>query len=297
MAADGRTLGALRVRFGRACLDTRIALDLSRQALADRVGITARYVGLIERGEANPSLRLVEAIADALGLELQLSFRPPILPAGPPVRDSVHARCSAYVDRRLRGLGWTTAREVEIVHGRSHGWIDLLAFDRRTGTLLVVEVKTRLDDLGALERQIGWYERMAWQAARRLGWRPARIMSCVLALASDEVESVIRVHRDLLSMAFPVRAGELIDVLRDPPDSILGRGFALIDPSSRRATWLIRTSVDGRRSRLRYADYADAARPAAASIARAPTETKAPSEPSPMNRKPRSSSGARPAAS
>jgi hypothetical protein len=52
------------------------------------------------------------------------------------------------------------AREVEIVHGRSHGWIDLLAFDRRTGTMLILEIKTRLSDLGAIERQIAWYERM-----------------------------------------------------------------------------------------------------------------------------------------
>ena len=151
----------MRLTFGRACLDTRISLDVSRQALGDRVGVTARYIALIERGHANPSLRLVEAIADALGLDIALSIRPPIFPAGPHLQDPVHARCSAYVDRRLRALGWATAREVEIVHGRTHGWIDLLAFDTRTGMLMVIEVKTRLDDLGALERQITWYERMA----------------------------------------------------------------------------------------------------------------------------------------
>jgi transcriptional regulator with XRE-family HTH domain len=297
MATESRTVGPLRVTFGRACLDTRISLDVSRHALAERVGITPRYIGLIERGEANPTLRVVEAIADALGLELQLSILPPVFPTGEHVRDSVHARCSAYVDRRVRGLGWATAREVEIVHGRSHGWIDLLAFDPRTRTLFIVEIKTRIDDLGALERQVGWYERMAWQAAQRLGWRPARVMSCVLALASDEVESVVRVHRDLMALAFPVRAGELMAAFKDPPESALRRGFALIDPSARRATWLIRTSVDGRRSRLRYASYAEALRPAAASIARAPADTNEPSEPSPMNRKPRSRRGGRPAAS
>ncbi len=196
----------VRVAFGRACLETRVSLDVSRQALADRVGITARYVALIERGDANPSLRLVEAIADALGLDIALAITPPIFPAGPHLRDTVHARCSAYIDRRLQAIGWATAREVEITHGRSHGWIDLLAFDRRTGTLLVIEVKTRLDDLGALERQVGWYERMAWPEARRLSWRPIRVVSCVLALASDEVEHVVRAHRDLLAVAFPMRA-------------------------------------------------------------------------------------------
>jgi transcriptional regulator with XRE-family HTH domain len=287
----------VRVTFGRACLDTRLSLDVSRQELATRIGVSARYIAQIERGDANPSLRLVEAIADALGLDLQLSIRPPVFPAGPRVQDAVHARCSAYVDRRLRGHGWATAREVEVVHGRSHGWIDLLAFDRRTGTLLIIEIKTRLDDLGALERQVGWYERMSWQAVRRLGWRPTRVIAVVLALASDEVERVVRAHRDLMSIAFPIRADEVRQMVRDRGAPFTGRGLALVDPASRRRDWLIRTSLDGRRSRLPYGSYADAARPAAASIARAPVDTNEPSEPRPMNVKPSSSSGGRPDAS
>jgi len=287
----------VRTTFGRACQDTRISLDVSRAELARRVGVSARYVARIERGEANPSLRLVEHIAEALGLDITLDIRPPLFLGGARVRDAVHARCSAYGDRHLRALGWATAREVEIVHGRSHGWIDLLAFDQRTGTLLIIEIKTRLDDLGGLERQLGWYERMAWQAARRLGWRPTRVVSCVLALASDEVERVVRSHRDLLALAFPVRVPGIADLLARPDADFEGRGFALIDPASRRRDWLIRTSIDGRRSRLPYRDYAGAARPAAANTATAPLDTNEPSEPRPMNRKPRSSSGGRPAAS
>jgi transcriptional regulator with XRE-family HTH domain len=283
----------VRVTFGRACFDTRVSLDVSRQALADRVGVSDRYMALIESGQANPSLKLVERIAEALGLDIQLAIRPPVFAAGPRVQDSVHARCSAYADRRLRALAWATAREVEVVHGRSHGWIDLLAFDHRTGTVLIIEIKTRLDDLGALERQLGWYERMAWQTARGLGWRPARVLSCVLALASDEVELAVRAHRDLFALAFPMRAPQLMDVLDRPGTQFAGRGFALIDPASRRRDWLIRTSIDGRRSPLPCRGYADAVRPAAASTAKAPFDTNEPSEPIPMNRKPSSRSGGR----
>lgn len=287
----------VRVTFGRACFEVRTSLDVSRRALASRVGVSERYIARIERGVADPSLGLIERIADALGLELELVTRPPVFRGGSRVRDSVHARCSAYSDRRVRGDGWQIAREVEIVHGRSHGWIDLLAFDPRTGTLLIIEVKTRLDDLGALERQLGGYERMAWQTARRLGWRPTRVVTIVLALASDEVEGVVRAHRQLIDVAFPMRVPQIADLFAEPGSPFEGRGLALIDPSSRRRDWLIRTSLDGRRSRLPYRGYADAVRPAAASIARAPLETKAPSEPRPMNVKPSSSSGGRPAAS
>jgi len=142
----------------------------------------------------------------------------------------------------------------------------VLAFDQRTGTLLIVEIKTRLQDLGAMERRLGWYERMAWQSALRLGWRPRRTIACVLALASDEVELVVRSHRDVFRLAFPSRFAELARSIRQPDLAFAGRGFALIDPTSRRRDWIIGTSLDGRRSRLPYRDHADAARRAAVSI-------------------------------
>jgi transcriptional regulator with XRE-family HTH domain len=242
--------------LGRACLDTRIALDLTQEQVAQRVGVSRSYIAKVELGQADPSLDMVDRIGEALGLDLQLAFQPPIFPAGRRTQDAVHARCSAYADRRVRGLGWATAREVEIVHGRSHGWIDVLAFHRPTGTLMIIEIKTRLEDIGGLERQLTWYERSSWTAGRVLGWEPRRVISCCLALASDEVEQSVRAHRDLLALIFPLRAPELADVLVDPQSRRIGsRGFALIDPTSRRRDWLIRTMVDGRRSRAPYESY------------------------------------------
>lgn len=165
------------------------------------------------------------------------------------------------MDRRLRATGLITAREVEVVHARSHGWIDLLAFDHRTSTLLIIEIKTRLDDLGALERQIGWYERSAFEAVRRLGWRPKQSVTWLVLLASAEIESAIRTNRTVLDLAFPIRARAALEWLTDgasqPP---IGRVLALIDPTSRRRDWLIRTRFDGRRSDPPYRDYGDAAR-------------------------------------
>jgi hypothetical protein len=165
------------------------------------------------------------------------------------------------VDRRLRSAGWLTAREAEVVHGRHHGWIDLLAFDPRAGTLLIVEIKTRVDDLGAIERQLGWYERSAYGVAERLGWAARSVASWLLLLASDEVESELHRHRELLRLAFPRRAVEMRDDLLDPTRRVGStRGVALIDPADRRRNWLLAARIDGRRSPLRYRDYADAAR-------------------------------------
>lgn len=205
-------------------------------------------------------MNLVDGIAAALGIELDLVTRRPVVHE-PRHGDTVHARCSAYVARRLRSHGLAVAREVEVVHGRSHGWIDLLAFDRGTGALWLIEIKTRLDDLGAIERQFSWYERSAWGLARDLGWAPRQMRSWLIVLASEEVEHVLRANRDLFDQAFPGRAGAMAGTLAarlvaEPR----GRAVAMIDPSNRRRDWLIRTRLDGRRSPSRYRDYADAAR-------------------------------------
>ena len=174
--------------------------------------------------------------------------------------DFVHARCSAYVERRLQGIGWRTAREVEIVQSRSHGWIDLLAFDPASGTMLVIEIKTRLDDLGSIERQLGWYERSAFGVAHRLGWRPRRVIGWLIILASDEVDRAITQNRDLLARSFPARARSMLDLVMSERTSAPGRGLAMVDPTSKRRDWLRATRVDGRRSAAPFRDYGDAAR-------------------------------------
>jgi transcriptional regulator with XRE-family HTH domain len=249
---------SLPLTFAHQCRQIRTELDLTQQQLADRVGLKRGYIAMIEGGRANPSLKAVERLAYALDLEIELVIRPPHVVGSPSVRDGVHARCSGHVDRRLRSAGLLVAREVEIVHARSHGWMDLLAFDPRSATLVIIEVKTRLDDLGSIERQIGWYERSAIGAARRLGWRAHRVVTWLLVLATTANEITILEHRDIFDAAFPVRARVAHGWLGSGGSPPAGRTIALIDPASRKHAWLTRTRLDGRRSTLLYRDHLDA---------------------------------------
>jgi hypothetical protein len=216
-------------------------------------------ISTLERG-ITTDLRLsdVDRILRALGVRYRLDLDPPAIEPHHQV-DLVHARCVSHVERRLRAIGWEVAREVEIGGDRSRGWIDLLAWRPDRRTLLVVEIKTEILDIGAIERQMNWYEREARAAARRLGWHARSIGAALLVLQSDANERTISANRVLLGSAFPIRATALGNALRrsEPPDR---RALAMIDPRSHRAAWLRPAHADGRRSPAPYVDYIDAVR-------------------------------------
>ena len=213
-------------------------------------------IAAVEAAEANPSLDVLTALFDGLGIDLEVRIGGSVAIDGGSRQDTAHALCSGYVQRRLEAAGWKVAREVRIESGRYVGWIDLLAFDEATGTLLVIEIKTRLDDLGAIERSMDWHVREAMRAARRIGWRPRRVAGWLLAMATDEVEERLRLNRGVWTQAFPARAPQLSAAVQDPGSAPL-RGLALIDPRSRRRDWLMRARIDGRRSDAPYRGYAD----------------------------------------
>ena len=52
----------------------RVAMDLSQEQLAERVGVTRQTIGMIEAGKFNPSLNLCVSICRALGKTLDELF-------------------------------------------------------------------------------------------------------------------------------------------------------------------------------------------------------------------------------
>lgn len=191
------------VRIGALIRNGRESLGWTKTELGERTGISRQMIAAVEAAEANPSLDIVAALLDGLDIDLELVARGPVAIQGSRRHDAAHAICSAYVQRRLESAGWEVAREVPIQDGRYVGWIDLLAFHPPMGTLVVIEVKTRIDDLGARERSIDWHTRAARHAAGRLGWRPRRVGAWVLALATDEVEDELRRNRAVWDTSFP----------------------------------------------------------------------------------------------
>ena len=205
------------------------------------------------------TLEATESLFEALGIGATLNTALPIVDGPPPQADAVHAWLCGYVGRRLTSAGFDVRHEVEIGNGRFRGWIDVMAFREEDRSLITSEIKTDLPDVGAIQRTTTWYEREAWAAARRFGWRPSLQVVAVLALDSAEVEERIRSNRDLLRAAFPGRAQDLAAWLEASASSPPGRCLALVDPASRGHQWLRASRTDGRRSPSRYQSYADAA--------------------------------------
>ncbi len=69
---------ALEAEFSiiQAMLDARKASGLTQRDLADRTGIAQADISRLENGNANPSLRTLQRLADGMGMKLKLEFIP-----------------------------------------------------------------------------------------------------------------------------------------------------------------------------------------------------------------------------
>ena len=68
-------MGTIEKQFGERVRELRVGKGLSQEELAFKVGVHRTYLGGIERGERNPSLKNISAIAEALGVTLSELFR------------------------------------------------------------------------------------------------------------------------------------------------------------------------------------------------------------------------------
>jgi transcriptional regulator with XRE-family HTH domain len=237
----------------------RGTLGWTQAELGRRARFSQSFVSRVERG-LRPDLTFADAtrLLEAMGARLTVGVSAPFLADRELQRDPAHARCTSYVAACLKRDGWLTTIEVEVGGDRSRGWIDILAYHPGHRLLSVIEIKTEIRDLGAIERTLGWYEREARVAARRLGWRPRKVVGCLFLLATEMNEARIADNQAALSAGFPIRANELRRIISNdapPPDG--ARAMALIDPRSRRQQWLRPSRLDGRPTPAPYVDYAD----------------------------------------
>lgn len=64
----------IKQRFGKAVRRRRRELDFSQEELAERAELHRTYLSDIERGEGNPSLEVIEKLANALDISVIALF-------------------------------------------------------------------------------------------------------------------------------------------------------------------------------------------------------------------------------
>jgi transcriptional regulator with XRE-family HTH domain len=249
----------LATSIAKAVTSGRTELGWSKGEVARRAGVSASVMSHIEAGSLkHVGLGVICAVLEVVGVDARLFLDGPTVLTERLQHDGVHARLCGHLAGRLAALEWETAVEVEVSERRIRGFVDVMAFRPADRALICDETKSEIHDSGAIIRTLRWYANHAWDAARALGWRPARIVPILTVLDSDDVATRLRENRALIDRAFPVRAGQLgawIEDHRAPlPD---GFGLAALDPASRRRAWLRVTALDARRVVPPYRNYAD----------------------------------------
>jgi Holliday junction resolvase-like predicted endonuclease len=135
----------------------------------------SRYsVAAVEAGRGGrlPLERLVAMVAAVGGyLSLRIVFQGEALDR---LRDRRHAALVDAMVDRLRADGWDVATEVSFNHFGERGSIDILAYHPATRTLLVIEVKTVVPDIGGSLATLDRNVRLAPDLAQARGWIPGQ---------------------------------------------------------------------------------------------------------------------------
>jgi transcriptional regulator with XRE-family HTH domain len=194
------------VRFGLGMRALRRRRGWTQQRLADAVRVSRSVVGRIERGRADRvPLHVLVRVSAALGgtVTVRLLWQGEGLDR---LLDSAHADLTDRMLGRLQSLDWEVAPEVSFNVRGERGTIDILAFHRPTGSVLVIEIKSVVPDLQAMLGILDRKARLAPEIARERGWLVRRV-SRLLVLPDDRTATRrIQQHAATFDATLPARS-------------------------------------------------------------------------------------------
>lgn len=190
-------VGVIAIAIGRLLRISRIRKSWRQVDVGVRAKLSASAVGRHENGSIG-SLDALERHAAVFRLRLDLRL---VGLAGELVRlaDEEHAAIIQVLAAWFQRRGFIIEPEASFSEWGERGRIDLLAYDPRTGVLVIVEVKTLLLDLQDLFGRLNVKARLASTIGQRRGWTVSRSV-VVLAVASNaRNRAVVRQHPTLFA--------------------------------------------------------------------------------------------------
>lgn len=210
----GSVFRAVRIRKGWRQVDVAFAARVS-QAMISR----------IERGHLrHVSVAVLLKVAEALEVRIDVLPRwrggdlDRMLNAG-------HAALHNRVAQLFAGTPWLLAPENTFAFYGERGVIDILAFHRDIGALLIIELKTDLVDVQQLMTAVDRYRRLAPRIARERGWH-VRSVSVWAALRDTKTNRRRAAeHAAVLRLAFPGDGRSVRRWLRTPNGALAALSF------------------------------------------------------------------------
>jgi len=189
----GRSFRAIRVRRG-----------LRQSDVARLAGVSRWTVARVEQGRLNRvALTSIRPVAGMLDMSIELAVRWQGAELDR-VAGSGHDALREAVARLLgERSGWIAVPALSCSIWGERGVIDVVAWHPASQTLLVIELRTEIVEVGRLIAQVDRYRRLAPVIARDRGWSPARVAAWVIVADSRTNRRRLADHRGVLRAAFP----------------------------------------------------------------------------------------------
>lgn len=185
----------------------------SQRRVASQLDISQSEYSRRERGSLeNCSVAEVEQWAASLGAHLSLELR---LDGERPLRDAQHARLQQWLVGLLARAGWATLVEHSYNHYGDRGRIDVLAHHAIARVVLVVEVKSRIEEVGDILGRLDVKRRVAPILAREQRWPVDDVVPMLLILEQRTNRRRVADHATVFS-SYSMRAQPAAAWLRQP---------------------------------------------------------------------------------
>jgi transcriptional regulator with XRE-family HTH domain len=210
----GSILRALRIRRG-----------LRQSDVARLASVSDTTVSRLERGQLETlSVAVIRRVARVL--EVRMDFAP-WSRRGDLHRFATaeHAALVEYIVRRLESLGWIARAEVSFSHAGERGFVDILAWHAATRTVLVIEVKTEIVDIGEALGTFDRKRRLAPTIARGLGWDVASLGAALIVQDTRTNRRRVAAHRATIGTQLPQDGRRLGGYLHRPGGSVAAVAF------------------------------------------------------------------------
>lgn len=216
---------------GRLLWLARVKRGLRQSDVAAQAGVSRATVSRLERGRLGGlQVQTLRSLCAALDIRVSIS----LLGEGGELdrlagelHSAMHEEAARLFDRLPE---WVDLAEVTFSIYGERGSIDVLAWHAASRSLLVIELKTELTDLGDTVLRLDRKQRLAAAIARERGWEPASVSVWLLIGESRTNRRHVEAHEAMLRSRFPADGHAMVRWLRRPAGQIAALSFLSAAP-------------------------------------------------------------------